>query len=71
MDLVEIYVELNIISIAVKVETMVADDIAKGEQVNYEEERTKHRTLGDALGQRSNGGGAVVYVDELLSVSEI
>jgi len=64
-------VELNIIGIAVKIETMVANDIAKGKQVYYEEERTKHRTLGDALRQRSSGGGAVVSVDELLSVSEI
>jgi len=29
----------------VKVETM-ANDVAKGEQVYYEEERTKHQTLG-------------------------
>ena len=70
MDLVEMWI-LDVISVAVKAETMVAYDTAKGQHVQDEEERTKHRTLGDALGQRSSGGGAVVYVDELLSVCEI
>ena len=64
-------VELDIIGVAVKVETMVADDVAMGKQVKYEEERAKHRALGDALGQWSGGGGAVVDVNELLSVGEI
>ncbi len=36
-----------------------------------EQERTKHQTLGDTLGQRSGGACAVVDVDELLSVCEI
>ena len=35
-------IKLDIISIAVEVETMVVNDVAKGEQVEYEEERTKH-----------------------------
>lgn len=48
----------------IEVETKVANYIAKGEEVEYEEEWTKHQTLGGALGQRSGGGGAV---DELLS----
>ena len=43
---------------------MVANDVAKGEQVEYEEERTKHWTLRDALGQGNSGGGAV-DMDEL------
>lgn len=64
-------IELDVIGITVEMETMVANDVAKGEQVEYEEERTKYRTLGDALGQRNSGGGAVVDVDELLSVCEI
>ena len=34
-------IKLDIINIAVEVETMVANDVAKGEQVEYEEERTK------------------------------
>ena len=49
-------IKLGIISKAVEVETM-ANDIAKGEQVEYEEKRTKNQTLGDALGQRNSGGG--------------
>lgn len=64
-------VKLDVIGVTVEMETMVANDTAKREQVEYEEERTKHRTLRDALGQRNSGGGAVVDVDELLSVSEI
>ncbi len=36
-----------------------------------EQERTKQRALGDAFGQRSSGGGAVVDADELLSACEI
>ena len=49
----------------------MANDVAKGEQVEHEEERTNHLTLGDALGQRNSGGGAFVDVDELLSVCEV
>ncbi len=49
----------------------MTDDVTKGEQVEDEQERTKYRTLGEALGQRSGGGGAVVDVDQLLSVCEM
>ena len=56
-------VKPDVIGITVEMETMVANDFAKGEQIKYEEERTKYRTLGDALGQRNSGGGAVVDVD--------
>lgn len=52
-------------------DTRATDDLAKGEEVDDEEERTKHRTLGDALGQGSSCGGAVVDIDELFSVSEV
>ncbi len=47
---------------------MMTDDVTKGEQIEDEQERTNYQTLGDTLGQRSSGGGAVVDVDELLSV---
>jgi len=57
-------VDLDIIGIAVEVESMLVDDITKGE---HEQEWTKHRTL-DTLGQRSSGECAFVDVDELFSV---
>ncbi len=50
---------------------MTAHDVAKGKDAEDEKERTKHYTLGDALGQRSDGRGAIIDSDELLSVSEI
>lgn len=37
----------------------------QGDHVEGKQEMTKHWTLGDTLGQRGNGGGAVVDVDEL------
>jgi len=49
----------------------VANDVAKGKQIKCEEERSKYQTLGDALGQRNRGGGAVVDVDELLLVCDV
>ena len=59
-------VRLDVISLAVS-----TDDIAKGEHVEDEKEGTKHRTLGDALGQRGGGGSAVDDMDELVSVGEV
>ena len=49
-------IKLDIISIAVEVETMVANDVAKGEQVEYEEERTKHRTRLYSRGVQESAG---------------
>lgn len=45
-----------VVSIAVKAEAMTADDIAKWENAEDEEERTEHGTLGNALRERSSGG---------------
>lgn len=41
---------------------------SQGEHVEGEQEMTKHWTLGDTLGQKSNGG--VVNVDELCRTSD-
>lgn len=41
---------------------MAANDFARGEHVKDEQEGTKHRTLGDALGQMSKGGSAIVDI---------
>lgn len=60
-------VELDVIGVAVEVETMTMYDITMWEDVENEQERTKHRTLGDALGQGSGGGGVVVDADKLLT----
>ncbi len=44
----------------------MTDDTTKEKQVYDKQEGTKHRTLGDTLRQRSNGGGAVFDVNEQL-----
>lgn len=54
-----------------EIETMTSNDVTKREHVEDEHKRTKHRTLGDPLGEKSRGGGAVVDVEELLSICEI
>ena len=46
-----------IVCVAVEVEAMAAYDVTEGEEVEDEEQRTKHRTLRDALGQESEEGG--------------
>ena len=42
-------VQLDIVGVTVKMESMLTDDMAKGEDVEDEEEGTKHRPLGDTL----------------------
>ena len=59
---------MGVVSIAVEIETMTTDDLSKGKDVNDEEEGTKHRTLGDTVGDWGGGGFAVIYGDELMSV---
>lgn len=62
---------MGIISIAVKLETMTADDVTKGKHVEDEEEGAQHRTLGDTLGDEGCVGFAVVDADELVTVGEV
>ena len=62
---------MDVIGVAVKLMVVATNYFAKGEHVEDEAEGAKHRTLGDALGQRSGGGGAVVDVDKLMSVGEV
>ena len=42
-------IDLGIISIAVEVESMMADDLAEEGHVNVEQEGAKHRALGDTV----------------------
>lgn len=42
-------VQLDVVSVAVEMEMMTADDVTKGEHVEDKKKWTKHRTLGDAL----------------------
>ena len=49
------------IGVAVKVETMTMYDVTRN--VEDEKERTKHRYLENACGQRGSGGGAVVDIE--------
>lgn len=64
-------VKLDVVSVAMKTESMMTDDIAKRKNIEDKEERTKHRTLGDTLRERGNRGGAAVDMDELLPVCEV
>ena len=64
-------VDLDVVSVAVETKAMTADDGTSGELVEDEEERTKHRALGDALREGDSGRGTVVDVDKLMSVGEI
>lgn len=57
--------DLDLNSTAMKAETMTVDNIAKSEDVEDEEERAKHRTPGDTLGQRDNEGETVVDMDKM------
>ena len=54
-----------------KLKAVAAEDLTKRKDVNDEEQRAKHGTLGDAVNDWGSGGGAVVDTDELLSVCEI
>lgn len=53
-------VELSIVGITVKLEAMAAEDLSKWEHVDDEGKRTKHRTLGVAIGDRNYGRFAAV-----------
>lgn len=62
---------MGVVSIAVKLETMVADDVSKGKHIEDEKEGAKHRSLGDTLGDVGCAGFAVVDVDVLVSVGKV
>ena len=51
-----------------EMETVVMDNLTKGEEVQDKEEGTKHRALRDTLGQGGSSGGAAVGEDELCPV---
>ena len=53
-------VELSIVGITVNLEAMAAEDLSKWEHVQDEGKGTKHRTLGDSMGDRNYGRFAVV-----------
>ena len=54
-------VELSIDGITMKLKAMAAEDLSKWEHVEDEEKGTKHRTLGDAMGDRNYSRFAVVH----------
>ena len=64
-------VKLGVVGVAVKMEAMAAEDLTKGEDVDYEKERAKHRALGDTVGDRGYDGFAIVYGEELMSVRKV
>ena len=64
-------VQLGVVSVTVKVQIEVADDMTKGKNVTDEEKGTKDRALGDTLRDRGEGGGVAGERDELLSVGEV
>ncbi|XDV53579.1 hypothetical protein PO909_022050 [Leuciscus waleckii] len=65
------HVELGIIGVAVKMESMVADDLTEGKHVDGEEEGAEHGTLGDTMGDRGGVGVAVVNRDKVVTVREV
>ncbi|XDV46572.1 hypothetical protein PO909_014447 [Leuciscus waleckii] len=65
------HVELGIIGVAVKMESMVADDLTEGKHVDGEEEGPEHGTLGDTMGDRGGVGVAVVNRDKVVTVREV
>lgn len=62
---------MSVIGIAVKMESMVADDMTEGKHVDSEEEGAKHRTLGNTMGDGGSVGLAVVDGDEVVTVREV
>jgi len=61
-------VELSVIRITMEAEAMAPEDLSKGKDVQDEEKRSEHRTLGDTVSDWSRGGFAIVYGDVLLPV---
>ena len=51
---------MSVVSITVKLKAVMAEDLSEGEDVNSEEQRAKHGTLGDTMSERGSGGGAFV-----------
>ena len=64
-------VQLRVVGITVEVNAMAAQDMSKGEDVQYEEEGAKHRALGDTVCNKGCDGFAIVYGNELMSVREV
>jgi len=54
-----------------KAETVVADDLTKGEHVDGEEEGSQHRALRYAMVDWGRGGTGVSDGDKLFSVCEV
>lgn len=64
-------VDLGIICVAVKMESMVADDLTEGKHVDGEEEGAENGTLGDAMGDRGGVGVAVINRDKMVTIREV
>ena len=50
---------------------MGMDDLTSGKHAENEKEGTKHRTLGDTMGNRGCAGSAVINRNVMVSVREV
>lgn len=64
-------VDLCVVGIAVKAESMVAKDVTEGKHVDDEEEGAKHRTLGNSGGDRGGVRFEVVHRNVVVTVREV
>lgn len=64
-------IKLNVISIAVDVKAMAANEPAKRKDVYEKENGTKYGTLGDTTSDRGRRGLIWTKSDKLLSVGEV
>lgn len=62
---------MGIIGIAMKMESMVTDDLTEGKHINGEEEGAKHGTLGNTIVGRGGVGVAVINRDKMVTVREV
>ncbi len=67
----DLEVELCVVSIAMELYSMPADDTTKGEHVDGEEGWTEHRALGDPTGNSVGGGFSVPQGYELCPSREV
>ena len=61
---------MSVISITVETEAVVTNNLAKGEHVDGEDERAKHRSLRYAMIDWSQGGVGIFQGDILFAVGK-
>lgn len=62
---------MGVISVAVKMESVAANDMTEGKHIDCEEKGAEHRTLGNTMGDGGRVGLVVVERDEVVTVREV